>query len=82
MRGSDDASRWARGTLAGAAKQRINEKTTKTDKLFLISQRPKTPSMGVLRQPLPAHMVGGAPFKLAESPTGKDRPVWRKSMLK
>ena len=70
------------GTLAGAAKQRINEKTTKTDKLFLISQRPKTPSMGVLRQPLPAHMVGGAPFKLAESPTGKDRPVWRKSMLK
>ena len=68
------------GTLAGAAKQRINEKTTKQDKLFLIAQRPKTPSMNMLRRPLPADMVGGAPYKLSEKEVRK--PVWRKSCLK
>lgn len=70
------------GTLAGAAKQRINEKTTKKDKLFLISQRPKTPSMGLLREPLPEDLVGGAPFKLAEAPKGREKPCWRKSCLR
>ena len=69
------------GTLAGAAKSRINEKTTKQDKLFLISQRPKTPSMARLREPLSPDLTGGAPFKLREAPTGRDRPVWRKSAL-
>jgi hypothetical protein len=70
------------GTLAGAAKQRINEKTTKQDKLYLIAQRPKTPSMGFLRAPLPDNLVGGAPFKLKDAPTGREKPCWRKSCLK
>lgn len=70
------------GTLAGAAKQRINEKTTKQDKLYLIAQRPKTPSMEILREPLPDHLVGGAPFKLKEVPTGREKACWRKSCLR
>ena len=69
-------------TLAGAAKLKINEKTSKADKLFLISQRPKTPAMSAVRKPTPNQ---APPFHVdyesTGSPTRQLRPVWRKQLV-
>lgn len=70
------------GTLAGQAKTLINEKTSKEDRLYLIDQRPKTPSMADVRKPMPNQ---DPPFYVnyekPSSPERQPRPVWRKSAL-
>ena len=67
-------------TLAGAAKLKINEKTSEADKLFLISQRPKTVAMSQVRQPAPNQ---APPFFVdyRRSSPRQVRPVWRKQLV-
>jgi hypothetical protein len=71
------------GTIAGAAKLRINDKTSKADKLYLIDQRPKTPLLKDIRQPMEGQ---SAPYHMDYEPHGspdrKTRPVWRQFLVK
>ena len=59
------------GTLAGAAKQRINEKTTKTDKLFLIPKRPRWRSYA---DPCPLTWWGALRSSWLRAPLGETAP--------
>jgi hypothetical protein len=73
----------AYGTIAGAAKLRINDKTTKEDKLYLIDQRPTTPFMKDVRKPMEnMKAVYNVDYAPHGSPERKGRPVWRKQLVK
>ena len=70
------------GTVAGAAKLTINDKTTMRDKLYLVDQRPKTTPMAQVRQPKP-HMK--APYRMDYEPRGsperRPRDVFRHPVI-
>ena len=70
------------GTVAGAAKLTINDKTTMADKLYLVDQRPKSTPMSEIIKPMecikPPYNVDYEP---RGSPHRKTRPVFRKNML-
>ena len=71
------------GTVAGAGKLRINDKTSMKDKLFLVDQRPKTPAMSDIRKPMPNQKAPfGVDYEPKGSPLRRPRTVFRQQIVK